>query len=60
MLVNPSYADNVTVKQAFTELDITLPSFIVVDDDAIGLHFSAKFGGHKLNFAGTVDAEALK
>jgi hypothetical protein len=60
MLVNPSYADNVTVKQALTDLNITLPSFIVVDDDAVGVHFPAKFGGHKLNFAGSVDADALK
>jgi hypothetical protein len=60
LMINPSYAETVTVKKALTDLGITLPSFIVVSDDAVGLHFPTKFGGHKLNFAGSVDAEALK
>gem|GEM_PF-1165431 len=54
-------AQQATIKQALKDVGIKkLPSFIVVSDNAIGLHFPAKFGGHKLNFTGSVDADALK
>ena len=54
-------AQQVTIKQALNDVGIKkLPAFIVVSDNAIGLHFPAKFGGHKLTFTGSVDADALK
>jgi hypothetical protein len=54
-------AQQVTIKQALESSGIKkLPSFIVVNDNAIGLHFPAKFGGHKLNFIGSIDADALE
>jgi hypothetical protein len=54
-------AQQVTIKQALNDVGIKkLPTFIVVSDNAIGLHFPAKFGGHKLTFTGSVDADALK
>ncbi len=62
VLVTNVYADDgkVTVKKALSEIGIKhLPKFIVVNDDGIGLHFPAKFGGHKLSFTGTVDPDAL-
>jgi hypothetical protein len=54
-------AQQTTIQEALKDVGINkLPSFIVVSDNAVGLHFPAKFGGHKLTFAGSVDADALK
>jgi hypothetical protein len=55
------FAQKATIKQALNDAGIkNLPSFIIVSDNDIGLHFPAKFGGHKLTFTGSVDADALK